>query len=255
MTAFVPLGATAISKAPEAISRSGSSPSAWQMAARLQKHRYAFPHDAQSQSGGRRELKQASGESTLRRIVHRMHVIADAGGRQRGVHDADARINQESLGAREQIAIDQLPQSFRPLTREYRRALDRDSARQQDLITHRNPCLADKARWRDLAQHLTDHDRAVQAGRDLRMSAADRNPQLLARRAHVSHDAGGELRRRVVFRQQQDDEEPQRARAEDGHVVRVDVHGVPTDVIGGERDGVGRDDEIPIASLDHSGSR
>jgi hypothetical protein len=96
-----------------------------------------------------------------------MHVLADAGGGQRSIHDADAWFDQESLGAREQIGIDQLPQSIRPLTREYGRALDRDSARQQNLVTGGNPCLTDKPRRRDLAQHLTDHDRAVEARRDL----------------------------------------------------------------------------------------
>ena len=41
-----------------------------------------------------------------------------------------------------------------------------------------------------------------------------------------------------------------RARAEDGDVVRVDVNGVSPDVIGGERDGIGRDDEISVADVD-----
>ena len=53
-----------------------------------------------------------------------------------------------------------------------------------------------------------------------------------------------------LLRKEHDDEEPQRARAQDGNVVRVDVNSVTPDVISGKGDGICRDDEIAIACFD-----
>jgi hypothetical protein len=47
--------------------------------------------------------------------------------------------------------------------------------------------------------------------------------------------------------EKQDNEEPQRARAQDGDIVGVDVDGVPADVLGGKGDRIRRDEEITIA--------
>jgi len=38
--------------------------------------------------------------------------------------------------------------------------------------------------------------------------------------------------------------------AQDGHIVRVDVNSVTPDVISGEGNGIGRDDEIAISYVD-----
>jgi hypothetical protein len=103
---------------------------------------------------------------------------------------------------------------------------------------------------RNLAKHLTHENRAVEARGDFGMAAADRDAQLVTGCAHVGHDALGQLGRGTAFWKKQNDEEPHGARSQHGDIVRVDVDRVPPDVIGGERDRVGRDDEIPIAGVD-----
>src|SRR5271167_5231393 len=65
-----------------------------------------------------------------------------------------------------------------------------------------------------------------------------------------SHDRLGQFGLRAALRKEHDDEEPQRARAQDGNVVRVHVNSVTPDVISGEGDGICRDDEIAIARVD-----
>ena len=82
------------------------------------------------------------------------------------------------------------------------------------------------------------------------MPAADGDAQFLARGPHIGHDRLGQFGRRAALRKEHDDEEPQRARTQDGNVVRVDVNSVTPDVIRGKGDGICRDDEIAIACVD-----
>ena len=113
--------------------------------------------------------------------------------------------------------------------------------------------LPHKASRGDLAEHLTDQNRAVEALRDFRVPAAERDAQFLARGPHIGHDRLGEFGLRAALRKEHDDEEPQRARAQNGNVVRVDVNSVTPDVISGKGDGICRDDEIAIACVDDGG--
>ena len=73
----------------------------------------------------------------------------------------------------------------------------------------------------------------------------------LAPAPHLGHDRPGQFGRRAALWKEHDDEEPQRARAQDGNVVRVDVNSVMPDVISGKGDGVCRDDEIVVTCVDH----
>ena len=94
---------------------------------------------------------------------------------------------------------------------------------------------------------------AVEALGDFRVPAADGDAQFLARGPHIGHDRLGQFGLRAALRKEHDDEEPQRARAHDGNVVRVDVNSVTPDVISGEGNGICRDDEIVIAGAHRGG--
>ena len=85
---------------------------------------------------------------------------------------------------------------------------------------------------------------------DFRVPAAERDAQFFARGPHIGHDRLGQFGRRAALRKEHDDEEPQRARAQDGNVVRVDVNSVTPDVISGKGDGICRNDEIAITCVD-----
>src|ERR1035437_8874403 len=172
------------------------------------------------------------------------------GSRESRTHDTDAGLNQETSGPRQKIGINPSPQPFGLLSCEDRGALDGHTACQQDQIADGDASLPHKASRSDLAEHLTDQNRAVEALGDFRVPAADRDAQFLARGPHIGHDRLGQFGLRAALRKKHDDEEPQRARAQDGNVVRVDVNSVTPDVISGKGDGICRDDEIAIARVD-----
>ena len=79
-------------------------------------------------------------------------------------------------------------------------------------------------------------------------------PMVTPSSSHVvrtfGHDRLGQFGLRAALRKEHDDEEPQRACAQDGNVVRVDVNSVTPDVISGKGNGICRDDEIAIAFVD-----
>jgi hypothetical protein len=157
--------------------------------------------------------------------------------------------NQETSGPRQKLGINPPPQSFGLLSCRNRGALDSDTACQQDSITDGDAGLSHKASWSDLAEHLTDQNRAVQAWSDFRVSAAERDAEFVARGPHISHDGLGQFGCRAILRKERDDEEPQRTCAQDGNVVRIDVNRVTSDLIRGKGDWIGRDDEIAISSI------
>ena len=118
------------------------------------------------------------------------------------------------------------------------------------MFANRYAILAHEARGSDLPEHLADDDRPVKALRDLGVPATERDAKLIARDLHISHDRVDELGRGGTFRKEQHHKEPQGPGAHDGHVVGIDVDRIPPDVIGGKRDGVGRDDQATVARID-----
>ena len=185
-----------------------------------------------------RELRQ--------RIPHHLVDIC----RESRIHDTDAGLIQEASGPCQKIGINPSPQLFGFLSCEDCGALDGHAACQQDQITDGDARLPHKSIQCDLAEHLTNQNRAVEALRDFRVPAAEREPQFVARGPHIGQDRLGQFSRRAALRKEHDDEEPQRACAQDRNIVRVDVNCVAPDVISGKGDGICGDDEIAIACVD-----
>ena len=65
---------------------------------------------------------------------------------------------------------------------------------QQDQIADGDASLPHKASRGDLAEHLTDQNRAVEVLGDFRVPAAERDAQFLALDHHISHDRLGQFR-------------------------------------------------------------
>ena len=87
--------------------------------------------------------------------------------------------------------------------------------------------------------------------RHLGVPAHQRNAQCRRRRRGVcAKDASHQRGRGLALGQQHRVEHPQRARAAGGHVVGVDIDGIPADLVGGKGDGVGLDDHVAVAHVD-----
>lgn len=123
---------------------------------------------------GRHQPEEPRREPAFRRIVHRVHDLADIGSRKSRTHDTDARLNQEMGGPRQKISINPSPQPFGLLSCEDRGALDGHTACQQDQIADGDASLPHEASPADLAEHVTDQNRAVEALGDFRVPAAER---------------------------------------------------------------------------------
>ena len=167
-----------------------------------------YSNDPKPKSGGRHQLENAHGETTFCRIVHGVHDVPDVGGRQCRVHDADAGLSQESCRACKKIGINPSVKPVRSLARKDRGTLDGHTTRQEDLVADGNASLPHESSRSNLAKHLTHENRAVEAWGDFGVAAADRDAQLVASRAHVGHDALGQLGRGAPLWKQHDDEEP-----------------------------------------------
>jgi hypothetical protein len=59
-----------------------------------------------------------------------------------------------------------------------------------------------------------------------------------------------EMRVEAILGKKHDNQKPERSCAQDGNIVRVDVNRVTPDLIRGKGDGIRRDDEIAVASVD-----
>ena len=92
------------------------------------KHGNVLANDPKPETGGRRQLEEPRREPAFRRIVHRVHDVADIGSRESRTHDTDAGVNQETSGPRQKIGINLAPQPFRLLLCEDRGALDGHTA-------------------------------------------------------------------------------------------------------------------------------
>ena len=85
-------------------------------------------NDPEPETGGPHQFEEPHREPTFRRIVHRVHDRADIGSRESRTHNADAGLNQEASGPRQEIGINPPPQPFGLLSCEDRGALDGHTA-------------------------------------------------------------------------------------------------------------------------------
>ena len=92
------------------------------------KHGNVLSNDPKPETRGRHQLEEPHREPAFRRIVHRMHDLADIGSRESRIHDTDAGLNQETSGPRQKIGINPSPHSFGLLSCEDRGALDGHTA-------------------------------------------------------------------------------------------------------------------------------
>jgi hypothetical protein len=176
--------------------------------------------------------------------------LADIGSHECRTHDTDAGVNEETSGPRQNMSVNPTPQLLGFLSRENRCALDGHTACQQDLVANGYTGLPHKAGRGDFAEHLPDQDWAVQALSDFGVAASQGDTQFVARAPHIGHYRLGQFGRCATFRKEHDDKKPEGACAHDGNIVGVDVNCVTPDLIGGEGDGIGGDDEIKISSID-----
>ncbi len=103
------------------------------------------------------------------------------------------------------------------------------------------------------AQHRAGDDRPVEPDRDLGVAADRDDAQLRASGADLFEDLFGQLGRRS-FGEERCRQEPGRACAEAGDVIRVDVHDITADLLRRKRDRVGfRHQHAPVAQVDGGG--
>jgi hypothetical protein len=112
--------------------------------------------------------------------VHCAHGVADLGSREGRTHHTDAGFRQEASSSAQNVSINPFPQLVGLLSRQDRRALDGHTPCQQDLIANSDPSFSDKTSRVDLAEHLPDEKRAVQALGNFRVPAAERDAQFFA---------------------------------------------------------------------------
>ena len=120
-----------------------------------------------------------------------MHDVTNPSGGERGIHHADAGLDQESSGARQNTGVHTSSQQLGLLSRKDRGAFNGHTTGQHDLIANRNTRLPHEAIRGHLAEHLADENRAVEALGDLGMAATERDVQFRARDPHVGHDPFG----------------------------------------------------------------
>jgi hypothetical protein len=82
----------------------------------LGKHGNVLANDPKPETGGRHQLEEPRREPAFRRIVHRVHDLADIGSRESRTHDTDAGLNQETSGPRQKIAINPSPHAGKVLS-------------------------------------------------------------------------------------------------------------------------------------------
>ena len=197
-------------------------------------------------------LDEAGQHAALGRVVQGVDGCG-VGRDERGLDDADARVVEQAAGSGQQRGADAPLEPGALLPREDRRPFDGGAAGEQEVVARGQAALGQHARRLGLAEHLADEDRTVEADRDLGMAAAHGGAERIACGGDVGHDGVGQGGGGGGLGQQQDGEEPAGAGAEDRHVVRVDVHGVGANPVGGKRDGVGGDDERAAADLEDGG--
>jgi CheY-like chemotaxis protein len=92
------------------------------------KHGNVLANDPKPETGKPHQLEEPHREPAFRRIVHRVHDLADISSRESRTHDTDAGLNQETSGPRQKIDINPSPQLFGLLSCEDRGALDGHTA-------------------------------------------------------------------------------------------------------------------------------
>src|SRR4029077_919808 len=104
--------------------------------------------------------------------MHRMHSLTEVSSRESRIHDTDTRLDQETGGPRQEVGSNPSPELFGLLSCQDRGALNRDAACQQDQIANGDASLPHGASGGDLAEHLADQNRAVEALGNFRVPAA-----------------------------------------------------------------------------------
>ena len=204
----------------------------------LGEHGDALAVDAQADAGGTGELVQRGRDSALGRIVHGVHAGQLARQLGLGTH-ADAWRAQKALGApddgRRHAARTQLGLF---LARDDGRALQRHALGQHDRVADARAARRHQLVLGDLAEHRARHDRTIETVRHLGVTADERDLELVARLGELAEERAhaGLVRG---------------ARYDD--VVGVDVQRVPAELVGRERDGIARDDQVAIADVDDGG--
>jgi hypothetical protein len=112
--------------------------------------------------------------------------------------------------------------------------------------------LPHKASRGDFPEHLPDQNRSVQALSDFGVPASERNSQFFTGGPYITHDPLGQFACRAILWKKHDNEKPERACTQDSDVVCINVNYVATDVIRGEGDWIGRNNDITISGVDNS---
>src|SRR3990172_1907887 len=161
---------------------------------------------------------------------------------------ADARPEDVAAGRlQRRLRHAQPPQPLAGLPRQNRRPLDGDPLGQDERVTLAGAGGLHQRLALHFAQHRADDDRPVEAEGDLRVAADELHAQRRAGVDELAEDLRGELLRSALG-QDHGGHEPGRARAHAGDVVRVDVDGVPADVVAGEGDGIRLGHQQPLAA-------
>ena len=145
--------------------------------------------------------------------------------------DADARVVQEARASVKETRGELLQELIALLPCEDRRPLHHDPFRQEQPVTRAGIGARRDPTAFGLPEQLADHHRPIEAVSDLRVSAAQRYPEFIARRGQVEKDGLHEVLVCLPFRKQHGGEEPAGPGARRGNVVRTDVYGVPTDAV------------------------
>ena len=216
-------------------------------AGREPQHRLGVDHERQARGLG--QLVQAGRQAALGRVVQRPR--AEIGRQQRRLDDADAGVPDRLPRPLQEIGR-QHAEPLPGLVGQHRGPFDRRRTDLQHDVASGHAGGADEPPVLAKAQHLPDHDRLRHRGRDLGVAADQGHVQTRERGMHVGEQRLDRVRA-GAGRQQHDGLEPAWPHARHRDVVGVDHDRVAADLLGRQRDRVGRGDQGAAADRDRAG--
>jgi len=228
----------------------GIEPEVLAQPARVRMHDDRVEVDDEAAPGSCGQLVQTHGNSALGGVVHGGGAVRSCGVRVGHYRDPGAPMEpcRRRLSPRPEHATRRPP----VLPGNDGRSLDPRPLRHQHHVAGTHAARANELVPGNEALHVTGNDRLANGVRYLRVAARDRDAEAERRAMDVARDLtdqGGS----GAGRHDDGGLKPARTRAHDGDVVGIDVHGVPADLLRGERHRVALENEILGSEIDDGG--
>ena len=199
----------------------------------------------EAEMAGVGEFGAGGGEAAFGGVVEGVEAGEGPGG-ARGGEDTDAGVVEEGGGEGDFVVGEAaVAKALRNFAGEEGGAFGGDGADLDDDVVGLSGVAGEEAVEGRFADHGAGNEGLGDAGGDFGVAADEGCADFVAGGAKVGEDCvDGGLN--GVGWEEEGGEEPTRIGAEAGDVVGVDVDGVAAEVLGGERDGVGGEDEVAV---------